>query len=227
MKKSDVFTPQYPSPMDVHLYPTWKKFIALKQEIAKNWKEEMLTGMVGFRAYADLRDVRLSVKFLEEEKDPAVVISLRPVVGQDTIDELALYVLMFKAYKKLVKDITNQMYNVRVTQAYMETYPKYTKMEETRREVASIKTQIYIDINILRVLVMAINHDVLTRDHLDIIDKKDLVSLDAMVKGLGFGEYFGGGEFYLDVYEQLIGAFWKWSEASVKKIRMNGYANNR
>lgn len=217
MKKSDIFTPHFPAPTDSDLYPFYKKYIAFKKEIAQQWKQEFLTGMIGFRAYADLQDVRLSVKHLDDEKDPAVVISLKPVVGQEIKDEFAFYLHTFRTYRKLVTEIHLTVVERRMCMEVAK--PDASQLQFLARSVITIQAAV----SATRLLLMAANHEVLTRDHLDVLDKVDYLDgsnveqINAMINGLGFSQFFSdkfqnGGDYYDHPEQELVDDFYKWSD---------------
>lgn len=211
MKASDIFNRKNPGPLDRHLYPVYKDFIVLQQELIRNWIQDVVSGKLMYRDYLDLKDVRLDVKSTGEP-----VISLKPFVGIEAQEKLGLYLAFFAVYKSYTKalneiialGIMNKMFD------HPDTQKEWTKTNKRTIHMLAV---------ILNVMVKGMVDGNLTLNHITILNEtvnedpsKVIPSINALVRDLQLDHtlsdafMLGNADFFHHPDPELVGSFWKY-----------------
>lgn len=223
MKKSDFFNKSYPTPTDKHVYPIWKKFVALQKEVVKNWQQDVVQQRLGIRHFIDLASCRLHLKH-SKEKGLTPVISLKPVIGEDVQLQLEFYQLLFKTYFDLVVALIMKLgEGLRIYEPEsMFSSPPYTDFiywkEENKQEINSY-------LALISIIIIGATKEILTTEHLILIRTTDDVTvIDNMVRELGIEDSISkslhtGGHYFDEPDTDLIHSWYNYAKVLQKVFK--------
>ena len=208
MQKSHIFNKHYPAPTDKMIYPIYKRFVNLQRQILNIWKDDVVSQRIGIREYSDLKHCRLKLISVGEDR-VVPVISLKPMIGIDTADELRFYIRFFTCYNRYMSDILTAI-------NFFDFNKKFiTPLQEPIERLVINKS-----IMTLKIMICLVNMEKLTESHIDLLEwgheDMRIEALDSLAResGLGAGlsdKFNAGGHFFEDPDEDLIQSFWEYS----------------
>lgn len=194
---------KFPTPMDRHVRQINKNFKALKKEVVQIWCQDVVRGHLAARHYADLQTARLSFATSGERVTP--VMTLRFPMAEELSAQLELYLRFVSVYGGIRE---------KILQAVGTAIGVYF-VPKSRPE--ALKEAIRTQINIMCILVTAMNQDVLTAEHLDTIVRAGYEDgyepLHEAIQEMGLGWVIDMGEgkaINTYVHDELICAFYKY-----------------
>lgn len=216
MKKSDFFNKSYPTPTDKSAYPVWKKFMALKKEVIKNWQQDVVQQRLGIRHFVDLASCRLDLKF-SKEKGLTPVIHLKPVIGEDVQLKLEFYQLFFQTYFDLTVALIMKLgEGLRIYKPEsMFSSPPYTDFIYWKKEN---KQEINSYLALISIIIIGGVKDILTTEHLVLIRTTDDVRvIDNIVRELGIEDLISktlhtGGHYFDEPDTDLIHSWYDYAK---------------
>lgn len=211
--RSFVYDQHLPCPTDKWVLEIARDYHILKTDIAHMWRKGVINQLMMYREYADLEDVRLSMK--RAGRGSTAVISLKPVLGAESENELNRYESFFRVYTQL-RDLLIGVIGVEILRC----------IDLSKEEIKRTRSTEFIStlINRLYLVVSAMNAGTYT-EHVEqvLTQEKDQSLIDDFLRSLEVSHVIGdnfvnGQPIGADIKHERIGAFYKNVRVRLNKV---------
>lgn len=201
----------YPTPFDVDAHAIYTRYLTLVKTIIRNWQQEVVTHLIGYRDWKDLQSCQL--KFARTKTGDVIpTMTLRPVIGPDTQEEVNIYFTFFELYKTL---IIRMIMSVNQVDIWAQRNIKNTAV---RNAIVGHRQNLAYDFGCLRLLLLMADADQLSLERMMVFEDygtHQVGAIQSLIRELEFEDFFGKGmeegrRFFDDPSHDLLEAFYRY-----------------